>query len=119
VTDTQTRPFAESGAWPCPERAPTDTVNVRRVRGGAPLDLGPAAQRRRSGWATGIGVYSSGVRPPKELELLAAATSEEIMEALKLCVVQVCTPAISACRSWQRNWNVSSAGTPISSWGTS
>lgn len=63
--------------------------------------------------ATGIGIYNSGVLPPKEVELLsiafdasythmyapgtrrhikgalkAGATMEEIMEVLKLCVVQ-------------------------------
>jgi len=63
--------------------------------------------------ATGIGIYGSGVMPPKEVELLsiafdasfthmyapgvrrhikgalkAGATMEEIMEVLKLCVVQ-------------------------------
>jgi alkylhydroperoxidase/carboxymuconolactone decarboxylase family protein YurZ len=63
--------------------------------------------------ATGIGIYASGVMPPKEVELLsialdasythmyapgvrrhikgalqAGATIEEIMEVLKLCVVQ-------------------------------
>ena len=63
--------------------------------------------------ATGIGIYASGVLPPKEVELLsiafdasythmyapgtrrhiknalkAGATREEIMEVLKLCVVQ-------------------------------
>ncbi|HEX3347138.1 MAG TPA: carboxymuconolactone decarboxylase family protein [Acetobacteraceae bacterium] len=62
--------------------------------------------------AAGIGIYGSGVMPPKELELLsvaldasfthmyapgtrrhiraalgAGATAEEIMEVLKLCVV--------------------------------
>jgi alkylhydroperoxidase/carboxymuconolactone decarboxylase family protein YurZ len=63
--------------------------------------------------ATGIGIYASGVLPPKEVELLsvafdasythmyapgtrrhiqaalqAGATMEEVMEVLKLCVVQ-------------------------------
>ena len=63
--------------------------------------------------ATGIGIYASGVMPPKEVELLSIAfdtsythmyapgvrrhihaalklgtTMEEIIEALKLCVVQ-------------------------------
>jgi len=65
--------------------------------------------------ATGIGIYASGVLPPKEIELLgiafdascthiyapgtrrhirralkAGATVEEIMEVLKLCAVQAC-----------------------------
>ena len=63
--------------------------------------------------ATGIGIYASGVLPPKDVELLSiefdasythmyapgtrrhikaalklGATMEEIMEVLKLCVVQ-------------------------------
>lgn len=77
--------------------------------------------------ATAVGIYESGVMPPKELELLsiafdasythmyapgtrrhiikAGATMEEIMEVLKLCVVQGAQHAISACRSSPRSWS--------------
>jgi len=73
--------------------------------------------------ATGVGIYAAGVLSPKDVELLsiafdasfthmyapgtrrhihnalkAGATTEEIMEVLKLCVAQGCRPAISAFR---------------------
>lgn len=83
--------------------------------------------------AMGGGIYKSGLMSPKEVELLsialdasvthmyapgtrrhiqnalkAGATMEEIMEVLKLCVVQgvqTFNRSIWVCRSWRRKWN--------------
>lgn len=106
-----------AGVKPAPKAAPTPACDKMKAMGQWNTAWDPFVELdpvwTDTFMATGGGIYASGVMPPKEIELLsialdasythmyapgtrrhirgalkAGATTEEIMEVLKLCVVQ-------------------------------